>query len=75
MVAHSGDQVKHIVGSLNAIKENNRSDFVLNLKGLLSSLKRINKTMDTMWTHSSPDDYLKFRTFIMGTKNQVSLKC
>jgi len=26
--------------------------------------------MDTMWNHSSPADYMKFRTFIMGTKNQ-----
>lgn len=73
MVAHTGDQVKHTVGALNAIKENNRAEFVSHLQGLHNTLKKINKTMDTMWSHSSPEDYLKFRTFIMGTKNQVSL--
>jgi indoleamine 2,3-dioxygenase len=73
MVAHSGNQVKHTLGALNAIKENNRSEFIHHLQGLLDTLKKINKTMDTMWSHSSPEDYLKFRTFIMGTKNQVSL--
>lgn len=73
MVAHSGNQVKYTLGALDAIQENNRSDFVSNLQGLLNTLKKINNTMDTMWSHSSPEDYLKFRTFIMGTKNQVSL--
>jgi len=29
--------------------------------------------MEKMWKRSSPSDYLKFRTFILGTKNQMSI--
>ena len=71
MVAHTGKQVKHTAGALEAIKKGDRSAFNVELRGLLKTLQEINRTMDTMWNHSAPDDYLKFRTFIMGTKNQV----
>ncbi len=71
MVAHTGNQVKHIHQALEAIKQNKRLVFTQELKNLLATLQKINRAMDTMWSHSAPDDYLKFRTFIMGTKNQV----
>ena len=71
MVAHSGNQVKHILGSIQAAEKKNRALFDSEMRGLLSAMQSINRVMDTMWNHSSPEDYLKFRTFIMGTKNQV----
>lgn len=70
MVAHTADQVKHTIAALSAVERQDRALFDQEMKGLLSSLQRINGVMDTMWTRSSPDDYLKFRTFIMGTKAQ-----
>ena len=70
MVAHSGNQVKHVLGAIEAADRNDRTQFNLELRGLLSALQTINRVMDTMWMHSNPDDYNKFRTFIMGTKNQ-----
>ncbi|KAL2918738.1 hypothetical protein HK105_201572 [Polyrhizophydium stewartii] len=70
MVAHSGNQVKHILGALEAAERNDRTRFDQELRGLLSAMQSINRVMDTMWAHSAPEDYAKFRTFIMGTKNQ-----
>ncbi|KAJ3409419.1 hypothetical protein HDV05_004440 [Chytridiales sp. JEL 0842] len=70
MVAHSGDQVKHVLGALAAAEREDRAAFDQELSGLLTAMQRINGVMDTMWNHSSPADYAKFRTFIMGTKNQ-----
>ena len=37
---------------------------------MLTSMRKINKEMDTMWKKSIPTDYDNFRTFIMGIKNQ-----
>ena len=70
MVANSGNQVKHVVQALEAVKKDDRRGFDQELRGLLSTMQTINRVMDTMWHRSIPDDYAKFRTFIMGTKNQ-----
>jgi indoleamine 2,3-dioxygenase len=70
MVSHTGNQVKHISQALQAIDSDNRAAFDIELRGLLSTMQAINRTMETMWGHSKSEDYLKFRTFIMGTKNQ-----
>jgi indoleamine 2,3-dioxygenase len=71
MVAYTGDQVKHTVKALEAVKDDNRAEFDLHLQGMLATLQKINNVMETMWSRSLSDDYAKFRTFIMGTKNQV----
>lgn len=70
MVAHSGSQIKHTVQALQAVAKDDRAVFNQEMRGLLSTLQAINRTMDTMWGHSAPEDYQKFRTFIMGTKSQ-----
>ncbi|KAJ3278906.1 hypothetical protein HDU76_009699 [Blyttiomyces sp. JEL0837] len=70
MVAHTGEQVKHTLAALAAVEREDRAAFDQELKGLLTTLQRINAVMDTMWTRSLPEDYIKFRTFIMGTKSQ-----
>jgi indoleamine 2,3-dioxygenase len=70
MVANTGNQVKHIVQALEAVDNDNRKTFDLELRGLLSTVQTINRVMDTMWNRSKSDDYMVFRTFIMGTKNQ-----
>lgn len=70
MVSNTGNQVKHTVDALKAIDRDNRKEFEQELRGLLSVMSTINRVMDTMWTRSLSSDYLLFRTFIMGTKNQ-----
>ncbi|KAG0318643.1 hypothetical protein BGZ99_005565 [Dissophora globulifera] len=70
MVAHSGDLVKNTMQTLDAADKRNRNLFNESLASVVSTYEKINMEMDTMWERSLPADYLKFRTFIMGTKNQ-----
>ncbi|KAJ3204517.1 hypothetical protein HDU67_009456 [Dinochytrium kinnereticum] len=70
MVANTPDLVKCTLGTLAAVERNDRAALDQEMRGLLTTLQKINATMDTMWKHSATEDYLKFRTFIMGTKNQ-----
>ncbi|KAF8968188.1 hypothetical protein BGZ46_010936 [Entomortierella lignicola] len=70
MVAHSGELVKNTMKTLDAAGKLNRQLFNDSLSKVVSTYEKINMEMDTMWERSLPADYLKFRTFIMGTKNQ-----
>ncbi|KAK3816393.1 MAG: hypothetical protein J3Q66DRAFT_283345 [Benniella sp.] len=70
MVSHSGELVKNTVRTLEAADKGNRRLFNESLSNVVSTYEKINVEMETMWQRSLPADYLKFRTFIMGTKNQ-----
>ncbi|CAI2176335.1 15004_t:CDS:10 [Funneliformis geosporum] len=70
MVAHSGNLVKHATEILDATQEQDRVKFNNALKHLNDTMTLINQEMDSMWERSNSMDYLKFRTFIMGSKNQ-----
>ncbi|EGF81897.1 hypothetical protein BATDEDRAFT_10068 [Batrachochytrium dendrobatidis JAM81] len=70
MAANSSKQVTHVLGALDAVKANDRTQFDLELHGILSAMQSVNAAMENMWTVSAPKDYMKYRTFIMGTKNQ-----
>jgi indoleamine 2,3-dioxygenase len=51
-------------------KKKDRVKFNNALKNLSDTMNLINQEMETMWERSNSDDYMKFRTFIMGSKNQ-----
>ncbi|RIB21600.1 hypothetical protein C2G38_2014733 [Gigaspora rosea] len=70
MVAHSGRLVQWTVKTLNSVEQQNRLNFNNALKNLNDTMFLINREMEAMWKRSNPDDYIKFRTFIMGSKNQ-----
>ncbi|KAJ1656109.1 hypothetical protein IWQ61_004261 [Dispira simplex] len=70
MVAHTGQLVGHALEVLRAVRHQDRDQFNRALQGYRDTLDRINGVMETMWKHSKPDEYLSFRTFIMGSKNQ-----
>ncbi|GBC30035.2 uncharacterized protein OCT59_010427 [Rhizophagus irregularis] len=70
MVAHSGNLVKYTMETIEATQEKDRAKFNNALKNLSDTMNLINQEMETMWERSNSDDYLKFRTFIMGSKNQ-----
>ncbi|KAG0232336.1 hypothetical protein BGX31_005182 [Mortierella sp. GBA43] len=70
MVSHSGELVKNTMRTLEAASKYNRQVFNDSLSKVVSTYEKINMEMETMWERSLPADYLKFRTFIMGTKNQ-----
>lgn len=73
MVAKSGILVQNTIDALNSISSNDRFVFDRSLAGLVECMREINKRMEKMWKKSLPKDYLKFRTFIMGTKNQKEI--
>lgn len=70
MVSHSGELVRCCMEVLNGAASRNRAKFDEAMKNLREVYQKINEAMETMWERSNPSDYLSFRTFIMGTKNQ-----
>lgn len=70
MVAHSPKLVRHALGVLNTLEAENRSGFDHHMANLNATYQKVNDEMEYMWARSNPADYLDFRTFIMGTKNQ-----
>ncbi len=70
MVAYTNRLVSEALNILASSKNKNRRSFNLALFNFECILNDINNMMDTMWNRSYTADYIKFRTFIMGTKNQ-----
>lgn len=70
MVAHTKNIVKHCLEILEHCRNTDREAFNVALRGYQQTMRRINMEMETMWKHSKPEDYEKFRTFIMGIKGQ-----
>ncbi|KAF7727434.1 hypothetical protein EC973_007503 [Apophysomyces ossiformis] len=70
MVSHSPNLVRYAVGVLDATERGDRAAFDMQMSGLNETYETINNEMEMMWSRSMPEDYIKFRTFIMGTKNQ-----
>ncbi|KAI7895507.1 uncharacterized protein EV154DRAFT_457604 [Mucor mucedo] len=70
MVSYSPSLVRYATNALNAVESNDRKKFDMQMAGLNETYESINKEMEMMWSRSMPEDYIKFRTFIMGTKNQ-----
>lgn len=73
MVSYSPSLVRYATGALEAVEANDRKKFDNQMAGLNETYENINREMEMMWSRSMPEDYIKFRTFIMGTKNQVCI--
>lgn len=79
MVKHSGALVAGAVACLDACAAHHhnpisnpppRARLNTALTTVLTSLRQINTTMETMWTRSRPTRYTAFRTFIFGITSQ-----
>lgn len=86
MVRHSGPLVAGAVASLDACQSaalsspssstslgtrlSARQSLNTSLSEMLAALKKVCTRMETMWSHSKPNDYTSFRTFIFGIKSQ-----
>lgn len=70
MVAHTPKLVSACFKILDAVKSKDRDAFNKSLDDYRSVMSTINREMETMWARSKHEDYQKFRTFIMGVKNQ-----
>jgi indoleamine 2,3-dioxygenase len=71
MVKHSPSLILSTTQLLDAIATHaDRSSANSALQMLLDSMNAIESSMEAMWTHSRPVDYLSYRTFIFGITNQ-----
>ena len=66
MVAQSGELLKYQQECLQYISENNRVKFNESLNNHYNIFYSIVDTLQTMWKASKYNEYLSFRTFIMG---------
>lgn len=77
MVKNSGPLVAGTMACLDACAAvtpppslTHRRSLNTGLTTILTALRRINATMETMWTKSKPASYTHFRTFIFGITSQ-----
>lgn len=71
MVSHSPLLVSGCVNALSSATSRDRSRFNTALgEEMLTALRNINRSMETMWQKSKPGSYTSFRTFIFGITSQ-----
>jgi indoleamine 2,3-dioxygenase len=70
MVSSTPAIVAAAQAALTACGNKDREAFNKALIHYASTMRAINQEMETMWGRSLPEDYNKFRVFIMGTKQQ-----
>lgn len=70
MVKHSGRLVQGSTSLLDSVAKQDNATAVESLRLLLSTMADIEASMEDMWAHSKPKDYLAYRTFIFGITNQ-----
>jgi indoleamine 2,3-dioxygenase len=73
MVRFSPNMVKYTLDVLDACRQQDREAFNRAMIGFNDTLSLINAEMEIMWSVSRPNDYAQFRTFIMGTKDQIEM--
>lgn len=71
MVKHSPDLVRGAIGILSALSPTPsqpalRAAYEL----LLQTLNKVHASMERMWAHSKPAEYINYRVFLFGIKNQ-----
>ena len=71
MVQHSAGLIDGTVQLLDAVAADSGSAAVADsFELLISTMRIIEESMESMWSHSKPKDYLSYRTFIFGITNQ-----
>ncbi len=73
MVRHTPKLIQGVNDAFSAIQMGNMDDALVAMTNMHKCMISINKSMEKMWKHSNPSDYMRFRTFIMGTKSQPHL--
>lgn len=67
MVSYTGKLVSATEDALRACAAKDVAAFEDAFERLLVTYRKINESMETMWSRSLPADYLKYRSFIFGT--------
>lgn len=67
MVSYSGKLVKAAQQAMDAVEADDINTFEAAFEDMLLTYRKVNLSMNTMWSRSLPSDYMKFRSFIYGT--------
>lgn len=70
MVKHSPLLVRGAVSLLDSISTTNNFGITKAFDDVLEAMQAIETSMETMWAHSKPKDYISYRTFIFGITKQ-----
>ncbi|EME39467.1 Indoleamine 2,3-dioxygenase family protein [Dothistroma septosporum NZE10] len=71
IVRHTGGLIEGSVKTMDAVAADDGSAKVADsLEVLLNTMHDIEESMEKMWAHSKPKDYISYRTFIFGITNQ-----
>lgn len=70
MVQHSAGLVRGAVDLLRAASTPSHPGAIAALDLILETMTAVDASMETMWSHSKPKEYLNYRTFIFGITNQ-----
>jgi indoleamine 2,3-dioxygenase len=73
MVRYTPQLVGSVIEAMDACSKKDRAAFNAGLGKMVAVMNKINAVMEEMWKESAPEDYLKFRTFIMGIKDQTEM--
>jgi indoleamine 2,3-dioxygenase len=73
MVRYTPELVASVIETMDACSNKDRAAFNAGLGKMVTVMNKINAVMEEMWKESAPEDYLKFRTFIMGIKDQTEM--
>lgn len=71
IVRHTGGLIQGAVKALDTVAADSGSSAVAgSFELLLETMEAIEESMEKMWAHSKPKDYISYRTFIFGITNQ-----
>ncbi|QIX00111.1 hypothetical protein AMS68_005628 [Peltaster fructicola] len=72
MVKHSPDLVRGAIDIISSAEESSVSQSALQASYtlMLDTMEEVHRSMEKMWLHSKPAEYLNYRTFIFGITNQ-----
>ena len=70
MVQETGPLIDGAVSLLKTVESSDTTAAASALQTMLTAMEKIEASMETMWTHSLPKDYISYRTFIFGITNQ-----
>jgi indoleamine 2,3-dioxygenase len=70
MVQETGPLIAGAVSLLKAISTSSVPAAITAFRTLLTAMTAIEASMENMWSHSLPKDYISYRTFIFGITNQ-----
>lgn len=71
IVKHTGGLIEGAVGLLDSVAAKNSSEKLIDaFELMLNTMHEIEASMEKMWSHSKPKEYISYRTFIFGITNQ-----